>query len=143
VREATVGRYLVAMIFSSRMPSAGLALLLVALVPGTSQAQAAPRARAIAASSLPRLASDLRDQGAPVDDVAHALGALQQAGIPADNAVDVLEAEYQARLTDKHPAMSFEDRVRASLAKGLRGKALAAAVAVAKPDPAKQSREIR
>jgi hypothetical protein len=120
-----------------------LALLLVALVPGTSQAQAAPRARAIAASSLPRLASDLRDQGASVDDVAHALGALQRAGIPADNAVDVLEAEYQARLTDKHPAMSFEDRVRASLAKGLRGKALAAAVAVAKPDSAKQSREIR
>lgn len=111
----------------------GLALLVLALVPTMSHAQSPTRARIIAASSLPRLASDLRDEGVPAGEVATALDAMREAGIPAEDAVGVLQGEYQARVKQQHRTINFGLRVRDELAKGLRGKALAVAVAAQPP----------
>ena len=121
----------------------GLALLVLALVPAMSHAQSPTRARIIAASSLPRLASDLRDEGVPAGEVATALDAMREAGIPAEDAAGVLQAEYQARVKENHPTLDFGVRVHEQLAKGMRGKALATAVISAQPEPPGTPRVIR
>ncbi len=122
------------MIHTSRRYSMGLALVL-ALAPAVGQAQTPAHSRIIAASSLPRLASDLRDEGVPAGEVATALNAMLEAGIPASDAAGVLQAEYQARIKENHPTLGFGARVRGELAKGRRGKALATAVISAQREP--------
>lgn len=120
----------------------GLALVL-ALAPAVGQAQTPAHSRIIAASSLPRLASDLRDEGVPAGEVATALNAMREAGIPAGDAAGVLQAEYQARVKQKHRTVNFGARVREELAKGLRGKALVTAVISAEREPPGTPRVVR
>ncbi|HEU4761461.1 MAG TPA: hypothetical protein VFS74_04015 [Gemmatimonadales bacterium] len=114
--------------------SAGLALVLVP----AAQAQDATSQRVLAASSLPRLASDLRDEGVLPAEVTMALGQMQAAKVAPADAARALRAEYQARAEQKTRDVEFGVLVREQVRKGVRGPALAAAIKAAreaKPAP--------
>ena len=114
--------------------SAGLALVLVP----AAQAQDATSQRVLAASSLPRLASDLRDEGVLPAEVTMALGQMQAAKVAPADAARALRAEYQARAEQKTRDVEFGVLVRDQVRKGVRGPALAAAIKAAreaKPAP--------
>ncbi len=108
------------------------AALGVAFAPGLARAQATLSARVLNASSLPRLASDLRDLGVPQAEVRTALEAMHSARVPADDAMQVLRSEYQARVEDRVPEQEFGSVVQESLDRGLRGRALAQAITAAR-----------
>jgi hypothetical protein len=125
-----------------RRGAAALALLATALLPATLRAQDSVSHRIINGSALPRTASDLRDQGTPAYDVEGALRALQAQGVSAEDAAHLFEAEFRARATQPKPPRSLTDRVRYYLEKGLRGTALATAVAEERKVPADAIREV-
>ncbi|HET7602856.1 MAG TPA: hypothetical protein VFK36_07545 [Gemmatimonadales bacterium] len=109
--------------------AAGLA---VVLLPGVARAQAKTSDRVLAASSLPRLASDLRDEGVLPDEVRMALQQMRAAQVTPADAARALRAEYQARLKQRSPDVEFGVLVRDQLRKGVRGPALASAVKAAR-----------
>jgi hypothetical protein len=114
--------------------SAGLALVLVPAAPALD----ATRLRGLAACSLPRLASDLRDEGVLPAEVTMALGQMQAAKVAPADAARALRAEYQARAEQKTRDVEFGVLVREQVRKGVRGPALAAAIKAAreaKPAP--------
>jgi len=114
--------------------SAGFALVLVP----AARAQDATSQRVLAASSLPRLASDLRDEGVLPAEVTMALGQMQAAKVAPADAARALRAEYQARAEQKTRDVEFGVLVREQVRKGVRGPALAAAIKAAreaKPAP--------
>jgi hypothetical protein len=114
--------------------SAGLALVLVP----AARAQDTTSQRVLAASSLPRLASDLRDEGVLPAEVTMALGQMQAAKVAPADAARALRAEYQARAEQKTRDVEFGVLVREQVRKGVRGPALAAAIKAAreaKPAP--------
>lgn len=117
-------------------------LALLALSPARAEAQSSTQVRAMAASSLPRLASDLRDQGTDPGDLAEALDAMHHAGIPADVAAAVLKAEFEARTLKGRAQVRLSERVSAQLAKGVRGAALAKAVTASPPEPRVKRRDL-
>lgn len=127
-------RYLEAMnSLSRRFQAAALAAgLTVALLPGVARAQDTSSQRVLAASSLPRLASDLRDEGVLPAEVTMALEQLRDARVAPADAARVLKAEYQARLEQRRQEVEFGVLVRDQLQKGVRGPALAAAVTAAR-----------
>lgn len=120
--------------FRAAALSAGLALVLVP----AARAQDATSQRVLAASSLPRLASDLRDEGVVPAEVTMALGQMQAARVTPADAARALRAEYQARAEQKTRDVEFGVLVREQVRKGVRGPALAAAIKAAreaKPAP--------
>jgi hypothetical protein len=125
-----------------RCGAAGLALLAVALLPGTVQAQDSVSQRIRSGSALPRAATDLREQGTRPGEVLRALQAMQAHGVSAEDAVHVFEAEFRARATVPKRTRSLDDRVRYYLDKGLRGAALSKAVAEEQQIPADAIQEV-
>ena len=120
--------------FCAAALSAGLALVLVP----AARAQDATSQRVLAASSLPRLASDLRDEGVVPAEVTMALVQMQAARVTPADAARALRAEYQARAEQKTRDVEFGVLVREQVRKGVRGPALAAAIKAAreaKPAP--------
>ncbi len=119
--------------------SAGLALVLVP----AAQAQDATSQRVLAASSLPRLASDLRDEGVLPAEVTMALGQMQAAKVAPADAARALRAEYQARAEQKTRDVEFGVLVREQVRKGVRGPALAAAIKAAREAKPTTKRKIQ
>ncbi len=118
---------------SYRVHIAALALgFAVAVLPGVARAQGTTSERILAASSLPRLASDLRDAGALPEEVTMALEQLRAAQVSPVDAARVMKAEYEARHKDRSPSVEFGVLVRDALQKGVRGPALADAIRTAR-----------
>ncbi|HET9604550.1 MAG TPA: hypothetical protein VFO96_09685 [Gemmatimonadales bacterium] len=117
--------------------------LTIVFLPAVARAQAASSQRVLAASSLPRLASDLRDEGVLPAELTMALGAMQAAKVAPADAARALKAEYQARLTQRSPDVEFGVLVREQLRKGVRGPALAAAVTAAREAKPTTKRKIQ
>ena len=121
--------YLVAMPRHARLVVLVAGGLLLAAAPVSLHAQAsATRQRVLDAMTLPRLASDLRDEGVSDYDVREALDAMREADIPAGDATQVLRAEFEARQQHPKSVQGFGALVHGQVRDGVRGKALAAAV---------------
>jgi hypothetical protein len=119
------------------------AALAVAVLPGVARAQGTSSDRVLAAASLPRLASDLRDAGALPAEVKMAMDEMRAAQVAPADAGRVLHAEYEARLKQRSPAVEFGVLVRNELRKGVRGPALARAITAAREAKPAPKREIR
>jgi hypothetical protein len=119
----------VSRIFRVAALAAGFA---VAVLPRVAHAQDRTSDRILAASSLPRLASDLRDAGVPPAEVAKALNQMREAKVSPADAGRVLRAEYQVRLKDRAPSVEFGAMVQEQLRKGVRGPSLADAITAAR-----------
>lgn len=126
--------------FRAAALAAGLALV---SLPGVARAQDEVSQRVAAASSLPRLASDLRDEGLLPAEVTMALEQMRGAKVSAADAAAVLRAEYQARLKQRSPEVEFGVLVRDQLRKGVRGPALAAAITAAREAKPARTRKIQ
>lgn len=111
--------------------------------PAVARAQASTSQRVAAASSLPRLASDLRDEGVLPAEVTMALEQMRGAKVSAADAAEVLQAEYQARLKQRSPEVEFGVLVREQLRKGVRGPALAAAIKAAREASPARTRKVQ
>ena len=138
-------RYLEAMIpitrsFRAAALSVGLALV---LVPAVVRAQDATSQRVLTASSLPRLASDLRDEGVLPAEVTMALGQMKAARVAPADAARTIKAEFEARANRKPRDVEFGVLVREQLRKGVRGPALAAAIKAARERKPAAKRKIQ
>ena len=121
--------YLVAMPRHARLVVLVAGGLLLAAAPALLRAQApATRQRVLDAMTLPRLASDLRDEGMSDYELRDALDAMREARLPAGDAVQALRAEFDAGGEHPGPWADSGARVRQQLRAGLRGKALADAI---------------
>lgn len=104
----------------------------VAMLPGVARAQGSTSERVLVASSLPRLASDLRDEGVLPEEVTMALDQMRAAQVAPADAARTLQTEYQERLKQRSPDLEFGMLVREQLQKGVRGPRLAAAIKAAR-----------
>jgi hypothetical protein len=120
--------------------AAGLA---VVVLPGVARAQAKTSDRVLVASSLPRLASDLRDEGVLPDEVRMALEQMRAAQLAPADAARAMQVEYQARLKQRSPDLEFGVLVRDQLRKGVRGPALASAIKAAREAKPAAKRKIQ
>lgn len=129
---------------SRRFRSAALAAsLAVALSPALAHAQGDTSQRVLVASSLPRLASDLRDEGVLPAEVTMALDQMRAAQVSPADAARVLEVEYQARLKHRSPEVEFGVLVRDQVRRGMRGAALANAIKAAREAKPAAKRKIQ
>lgn len=82
---------------------------------------------ALRALELPLMTDRLRRQGIPETDIRGLLDATKNAGLPADEATDVVDEAAEA-VKDNGPVDNFGAFVKTQLDAGLRGKELAAAI---------------
>ncbi len=82
------------------------------------------------AFELPQQADTLRQLGVPADQANAALRAMQDAGLSAEDATAALKAANQAARIHG-PVPDFDALMQSSLEQGLKGEALAQAIALA------------
>ena len=106
-----------------------LPLLLTLLLPGPAAAQAAPTVseRVLAAASVPALARQARAAGVSHDEVEALLDVLADGTVPGTEARTILTEESRA-VAEHGPVPGLGEFVRAKVAAGLRGQALADAI---------------
>ncbi|MDP2307721.1 MAG: hypothetical protein Q8P18_16980 [Pseudomonadota bacterium] len=94
---------------------------------GAASENVASEGRLRHALDLPFAARELRLRGVPELDVRASFGAMRDAKVPADEAVEIAEAAA-ADVGEHGPVDNFGAFVQAQLASGLRGKDLSAAI---------------
>ena len=83
--------------------------------------------RALAAIELPEKAKGLRDSGMGDGEVADALSAVEEAGLPAEDAAELIDAAASSEDGDAWQG-NFGSFVKSQVQDGKRGKELAAAI---------------
>ena len=103
------------------------ALLATPALAQDSEPDKAAAKRALAAIELPEKAKGLRDSGMDAGEVADALGAVEEAGLSAEDATALIDAAASSEDGDAWQG-NFGSFVKSQVQDGKRGKELAAAI---------------
>jgi len=104
-----------------------MALLAAAASAAAQELPKTPKQKAVSATALPEIVAEARDIGVKESAIQSLLDSLRHGGVPADDAESVLRLEVEA-VKAGSPKENFGSVVQAQLARGLRGRELAAAI---------------